>query len=277
MQEGFKYPFLLHGLLALASLEIAAVGDRPNQGDYVEAGLEHHEYALSSFRAELANSTPEKQQAILAFSLVTMVLSLALPQLTASRSESQSIVDSMVTHFGLMLGVHAITQQNWDSLRHAPILCNVPLEASPTEDLEVGLQSAMTRLNDLNETRHNPAFENSRASKLQNIVYHAACRKAIFYLEEFFRRCDHPYEKGYSLAWLNFAGKDYVTAVENADPVAMLAMMHYGLLADRCSDNVFWARSLGKILVDETTEALASETDEVVRTSVSWVRDQLFG
>ena len=277
VREGFKYPFLLHGLLALASLEIVAEGNRSNQGDYVGAGLEYHERALKSFRHELADITPEKEQAILAFSLVTMVLSLALPQFTASLDEPQSMIDNMVTHFGLILGVNIITRQHWDSLRRAPILQNVPWEQAQIEELEAGLQSAMTRLNDLNETKHNPAVEQSRASKLRNITYHAACRKAIFYLEEIFRRCEHPYEKGYALAWMNWAGKDYVTAVENADPVAMLILMHFGLLADKCSDDVWWARSLGKSLVNETTEVLAAETDAVLRTSVSWVRDQLFG
>ena len=275
-REGLKHSFLLHGFFATASLEIAAVGDQPNHADYVSAALEYHDNALSSFRSELANITPDKQQAVLAFSMITMVLSLALPQLTKARDEHHSMMKNMVAHFELVRGVGILTQQHWDGLRKTPILRNTkPFDELQMEPLEPSLESAIARLNALNEERHNPVLDQSRASKLQTITYHAACRKAIFHLEELFSWCKQPLQRGYALAWLNLTGREYVTAVENADPVALLALMYWGVLAERCSDGIWWARSIGESLVDEITNALSAETDPVLRASVSWARGQV--
>lgn len=260
----------------MASLEIAAVGDQSNHADYVSAALEYYDSALSSFRSELANITPEKQQAVLAFSMINMVLSLALPRFTKSRDEPHSMMENMVAHFELMQGVGALAQQHWHDLREAPILRNIKLfDELPMEPLEPSLESAIARLNVLNDGKHNPLLDQSRVAKLQTITYHAACRKAILHLEEFFSRCEQPLHRGYTLAWLNLTGRDYLTAVENADPVALLALMYWGVLAERCSDGIWWARSIGESLVDEISEALSAESDPVLRASVSWAREQV--
>ena len=276
-REGLKHPFLLHGLFAMASLEIAAVGDRPNGADYVSAALEYHEIGLSSFRSELANSSaPDKQQAVLAFSMITMVLSLAFPEFTYTRDEPQSIIENMVAHFKLVQGVGVLTQQYSEGLHKAPILRNIKsFDELQMESLAPNVEVALARLNALNDDKHKPTSDQSRTVKLQVITYHAACRKAIVHLEEFFAKCERPVHRGYALAWLNLTGSDYVAAVEDADPVALVALMHWGVLAERCSDGIWWARSLGKRLIDEITNALSAETDPVLKASISWARGQV--
>ena len=77
------------------------------------------------------------------------------------------------------------------------------------------------------------------------------------------------------LAWLNFAGKEYVTATENADAIALLVLMHWGLLAEKTGGAVWWAQSLDKNIVLELTGALAAETDPLFRASVSWMQAQV--
>ena len=278
-REALKYPFLLHGLFAMASLEIAAVGDRPNDADYVSTALEYHEKGLRSFRSELANNTSDKQQAVLAFSMITMALSLAFPHFTHTRDEPQSIIENMVAHFKLVQGVGLLTQQYSDGLQEAPILRNIKsfdeLQMDPLAPNPPNLEVAIARLNALNDEKHKPMVTQSRRVKLQAITYHAACRKAIIHLEEFFAKCEQPSHRGYALAWLNLTGKDYVAAIEDADPVALLALMHWGVLAERCSDGIWWAQSLGKRLIDEITNALSTETDPVLRASISWARGQV--
>ena len=260
----------------MASLEIAAVGDRPNDAHYVSAALEYHEIGLTSFRSELANSTSDKQQAVLAFSMITMVLSLAFPQFTNTRDEAQSIIENMVAHFQLVQGVGVLTQQYSDELRKAPILRNLKsFDELQMENLSPNLEVAIARLNALNDEKHKSIPNQSRTVKLQAITYHAACGKAIIHLEEFFAKCEQPLHRGYALAWLNLTGRDYVAAVENADPVALLALMHWGILAERCSDGIWWARSLGKRLIDEITDALSAETDPMLKASISWARGQV--
>lgn len=197
-QDGLKHSFLSHGLLALASLEISVVGNSPNHANYVSAGLEYHDSALKSFRPKLANITPDNLQAVLAFSLITMIVSLALPQCTTSHDEPQSMAENVVSQLGL---VQSVGNSHEATLGQLSARSNLTHSAiAKTGNLEAGLESAITRLNNSNEARLNPVLAESRASKLQPITFHAACRKAIFYLEELFSRCEHPYEKGYALA-----------------------------------------------------------------------------
>ena len=275
-QESFRCSFLLHGLLAAASLEIAATNDRPNHADYVSAALEHHDIALRTFRSELTDIPPEKQQAMLAFSTITMVLGLALPRFTKAWDETQSMIEHMVAHFELLHRIGTLTVQNWEVLRKAPILRNIPLfHELALEPLEPNIVSAITRLNNLNEQKHNAALYKSQTAKLQTITYHAACQKAILNLEEYFAKCRHPIYRCYTLAWLNMNGRDFIAAVEHADPVALLALMYWGVLAEKSSDGIWWARSIGQSLVEEITIALSAENDPLLRTCVSWVREQM--
>lgn len=275
-REALQHDFLLHGLFAMASLELAAVEDLPNSDDYVSAALDYHANALGSFRVELANLIPKNQQAVLAFSMFTYVLSLALPHFTKARGDTGRMVQNMVAHFELSRGAGILARQNWDELREAPILRTIKtLNELPSEPIEPTIESALARLNAVNDEKHNPAFDQSRDAKLQTITYHAACQRAIVHLEELFSKCEQPAHRGYALAWLNLTGRDYVEALESADPVALLVLMHWGVLGDRCGDGLWWARSIGSSLVDEVTEALVAETNPVLRDSVSWAREQV--
>ena len=275
-REGLKFPFLLQGFFAMASLEIAANKDQPEYANYVSAALEYHDNALSMFRSELANVARDKQQAVVAFSIITLMLSLALPRFTKTRDEPQSMKENILANSELVRGAGILAQQNWDTLKDAPIFrYQKPFSELQIATLGPSDQSAIARLNASNEERHNPSDDQPRTSKLQSITYHGACRKAIFHLEGLFSRCTEPSDRGYSLAWLNFAGKEYVEAVKDADPVALLILMHWGVLIERCSTDIWWAQSIGESLVDEVTIALAAETDPVFRAAVSWARREV--
>ena len=275
-REGLQFPFLLHGFFAMASLEIATKKDQPQYADYVSVALEYHDSALSVFRSELVNVTPDKLQAVVAFSIITLMLSLAFPRFTKARIEPQSMKENIIANSELVRGAGVIAQQNWDTLKDAPIFRYQKLyDESHTAKLEPDDQSAIARLNALNEERLKPSGDQPRPLKLRTITYHAACRKAIFHLEGLFSRCKEPSDRGYTLAWLNFAGKEYVEAVENADPVALLTLMHWGVLAERCSAGIWWAESIGESLVEEVTSAVGAKTDPVFKASVLWARGEV--
>ena len=165
-----------------------------------------------------------------------------------------------------------------DQLQEAPILRNYKaLDAAIRTDapLNPDIAAAIARLTSLNEERHNPAAADSRATKLQIITDRSACQKAIFYLEELFGESDASFDRGYTLAWMCLAGKDYVAAVQNSNVVALLALMYWGVLADRCSNRRWWAKDIGKNLVQEITNVFSAEFDSNLRICVSWARKQV--
>ena len=96
----------------------------------------------------------------------------------------------------------------------------------PANELDYDTEEAMSTLKSLNEARYETMPTQSLNEKLQVMTNHAACRKAILYLEELFRRCLKTFTCGYTLAWLNLAGKDFVQAVE-VRPIVALRIAEY--------------------------------------------------
>lgn len=271
-REALKHPFLLQGLFAAAALEMAATEEDQDQAYYVNQALEYQVTSLDSFRRTLGHLTPDNEVALFAFSVITMVLGLALPQYTKFRDKPESMVQGMITHFGLTEGVGLVTKRSGASQQ--PILRNHKMLAElPRAPIKQTDQSAIEGLYEFNETRHKTGPEQSLDSKLDTITLHTTCRKAILLLEEFWAKCQqHPNYYGHMLAWLNLTGKDFVTAIEHGDPVALLALMYWGVLAKRCGQGIWWGHSIGENLIEEITVLLGRETDATLLTGVRWAR-----
>ncbi|KAK4693627.1 hypothetical protein P7C71_g3808, partial [Lecanoromycetidae sp. Uapishka_2] len=194
---------------------------------------------------------------------------------TTIGDESQSMVGNMVMLYELVQGIGVVTLQHQDGLREAPILRNIkPLDDLPAKPLESSLILAFAKLNSTNEEVHNPALDQSRIAKLQTIAIHATCQKAIVHLEDFFSKCEEPAYRGYALAWLNMTGKDYVAAVQDADPVALLILAYWGVLVKKCGDGIWWAQSIGRNLVEELTDVMPAN-DLALEPCISWARGQV--
>ena len=268
--EGLKHEILLNGLLSMAALEIALTREGAANSKYATAALEYYDTASSTFREEITDIRLEKQAIILAFSLIAMTLSLALPQLLKARGEKPRMVDHMFMHSELLKGIRLITSQHGGQIRHAPILRNQStFEEVPMGPLDSGTRAAIARLNDLNDQRHDVGAEPYHATE------HAICQKAIRYLEECFARCQETIHRGHALAWLRLAGEDFIEVLRKSNPVALLALMHWGVLAERCSEGFWWAQSLGRNLVDEITDLLAYDEDSTLASSISWARAEV--
>ena len=172
-RDGLECSFLLHSLLAMAALE-SHVLNQPPHSNYLNAALELHGTSLQSFRAVLAENTPNRPQPILAFSLITMVLSLAIPQFTKYSNEPQSVLYNLVSHYNMMQGVGALAIQNWTALREAPICRNLKVfDEMQMKPLDPDLQTAMDRLNTLNAQRHNVSLGQDSCGKIAD--NHTSC------------------------------------------------------------------------------------------------------
>ena len=254
---------------------MAATTNPPNYADLVNQALEHHSRALACFQSELTKPGTANSLAAFLFSVMTMVLSLALPQYTKFRAAPESMVNGMVAHFGLLQGVGLITLEG-DILSHPIMQNHKPLTELPRAVLAPQYQSALQRLCDVNEERHSTNKDQDLQSKLSTITLHTACQKGIILLEEFWAKCEHNSNNhGHILAWLNFTGKDFVEAIQNADPTALLVLMYWGVLGKKCSEGIWWAQSIGEDLTDEITAMLADERDPALRECISWARKEV--
>ena len=76
-QLALKHDCLLHGMLAMSALEIAAFAEGTNDElseKYVNIALEYHNLASCSLRTELTDVTPDNRQALFALSSILMVM-----------------------------------------------------------------------------------------------------------------------------------------------------------------------------------------------------------
>ena len=275
-REAFKHPFLLQGIFAASSLETAATDGGPLFTHYVNLALEYNGKALGSFRNALPNMTTNGQFAFLTFSVITMVLSLALPHLTKTRERPESMVQGMVTHFRLLQGAGMIRMQD-EVLAYSSLGAGITtLAAIPRRPLNSNDTEAFDRLSAVNDEKHNTNSDQTLVSKLEIITLHSACQKAILLLEDLWAKClQHSDYYGHPLTWLNVAGEDFVTAIDNGDTVALLALMYWALLAKQCGQGVWWAQSIGETLVGEITAKLEGEKSLNVRACLTWAQDEV--
>jgi hypothetical protein len=82
-------------------------------------------------------------------------------------------------------------------------------------------------------------------------------------------------EKGFNgeiegVAWLLSAGPEYIKLLREGDIVAMVVLMHYGVLLAR-KDDIWWARYAGRKMVDDLSVTLAGFGEEYLPMIV-WCR-----
>ena len=205
-----------------------------------------------------------------------MILSLAFPQFLTSHANPQSMIQNMVSYYYLAQGAGQISIRNWEEFQHDPLVKNAKrFETAVAEPLDPEIEDALTNLNKINRARQDDNPEHSREVRLQNMTFYSACRKAIFFLEDAFSKKNDEIGKESNLIWLNLTGKDFVTAIEKEDPVALLALMHWGLLTQTVGSEWWWARSIGNIMGQEIAAKLATETDAAFVASLNWVSNQV--
>jgi hypothetical protein len=270
-QIALKHEFLLYVMFAAASLEIAMTPEKVvYPAYYFDMALKYQSLAMTSFRA-MTEVTESNHFAVFNFSLITMVLTLAVPQY-----ERSSLVQSVVVHYELLRQMGGVIAASLSWLSKGPFQNSTkPLEEAPVELIHTNDRIALERLTTINEQRNEFGNLESRAAKLKAMSYHAASRKAIFQLEEMFAHCTKPHSQGIMLAWLNLAGPEYVQAVKDSEPVALLVMMHWGVLAHRAGNGYWWIEKAGRNLVAELSGLLVAADDHLMIESIAWAHEQV--
>ncbi|MBA7492112.1 hypothetical protein ES702_02661 [subsurface metagenome] len=275
-----RHEYLLHGLLAMAALELAsdAQDDFKLRQQYVEAAVEYNNLASSRFRDELLNLSAENHRAMFALASIFMVMGLALPQFTARPCERVRMLEHVFTFLELAKGFVAVALSDKDVLQD-PLLVNYPhWDQLPENALSSEVAAALDRLTVINDVEYGTNSQGaSGVDALQKISYHAALRRAGFFLREHFSKCTEPDHRGYTVAWPLQAGDDYLAAVKAHEPVALIMLMHWGVLLDYVARNpyVWWADSVGKNLVDDVSHIIAHDVNEAMRSAVQWARQQV--
>ena len=119
---------------------------------------------------------------------------------------------------------------------------------------------------ELNDKRITSSLRDTDQRRVQQVEYWEACKTALGLLRALYEKCVDDFTRGYALGWLNMAGDKYVKAVTDGDAAALLILMYWGVLVERCGHQVWWAEGFGGSLVAEIARRpLFEDTDAVAK------------
>ncbi|KAL4908590.1 hypothetical protein BDW74DRAFT_101938 [Aspergillus multicolor] len=243
-QKALRYDFLLKGILATASLHIASTLDPSSAFTYINTALEYHNQTLTPFRHAIDEISPESCDAVFAHSVVTTIICIALPRLTTEKDESIGAYEKIVLATELLQGVSNILKiyRGWVTLK--PFTSGSGfwgLNMTLDPDTEAAL-------NDL------AALTDEVANSEQRDMF----AEAVKLLRQCFARYANTRDIASILAWLAAADKGFIYALRCRHPLALLILMHWGVLIHELHGRLWWARNSGSALVLELLGELRS-------------------
>ena len=271
-QDALKHDFLLNALFGITSLHYASTTIISRAKTYHLAALEYQGLALSTFQAASPSLSPANHQAIFTFSIINLALAIALPYHSPRDEYRTTIVENLVTMFKMLQGAVSIFQsaRMWMSVGPFRDLLGPSMDAD-ADQLDPEVRTAIARLRAANDEGYVDLC--SRSSSFDAVVFHESNARTIGSLERAF--CYYK-QRGplMSIRWLAALDYAFVEAISRLEPVAVLITMHWAILLDKFSDEKWWAKASGKLLVTELSMNLMQSKPEW-RPAASWVHQQV--
>ena len=273
-RDALKHPYLLDCVFAFAALDLAVASPDPaDQASYARAGLDYHDRALRGFHAELRNIAPENHLPIFMVSTLLLPLNIARPQLVPAAAGGRpriSARDSVLALFDLMACTALVATTTWDLLEAGPVQTRAWINQDvPVHLLDAGTKAAVARLHALNDGHHRDGPE---------AAVHESYQTKILHLEGCFARDIEASVKGSCLAWVGLTRGDFAEKFRRAEPLALIIMMHWGVLVENLGREAWWANQAGRNLVMELSgelQRLRFDSLPVWQESISWARQQV--
>lgn len=241
-----QYDFLMNGILALASLHIATTSKPPTSLAYIDTALQYHNLTFAPFRAAIDNLTSQNCEAVLAQSIVTTVIGIALPRVTAARDESSNMTENIVVVFELLQGVKKILHIGGSWIKLNLFTRQKSFRETDSTDLDRETKAALDKLAALNyETLASIDTDQYRINK-----------DVISHLLHCFTLFSTSLDPANVLAWLAAVDKEFVDNVRRRQPLALLILMHWGVLLGELDGKWWWARNSGRALISELSHIL---------------------
>ncbi|CAG8284397.1 unnamed protein product [Penicillium salamii] len=259
-----QYDFLMNGILALGALHIAAALEPPASLAYIDTALQYHSLTFAPYRFAVDHINPMNCEAVLAQSIITTVIGIAIPRVSSARGETTGITENIVVVFELLQGVKKIHRigESWIKLELFARRRNNWDSSSMGLDNET--QVALDRLGTLNDE--------SLASIDPD--QHQINKEAIIHLRHFSMRIANVVDAANVLAWLAMVDKEFVDNVRRRQPLALLILMHWGVLLGELDGQHWWARDSGRALVSELLTTL-QPADAQWAKAVAWPRNKM--
>lgn len=275
---GLENTFLLRGILALSALHLAYLKPPHEAFSYLVRASTHQNTAISQFRQSLSAITPSTFEAVLAFSCLIPVHSIAMAACSTTRqtipsSHTPSLDFSFHQDDNLSAAIKAISL-----IRSTNSLLLPNLDKFPTSTLIPLLQFArhaetLPKADVYPGQKALDFLESScisflaRTSSEQRHFKAQVFSDAIAHLRITFARIEYPTEEerftiGIGLVWIFDVSDDYVTLLRERDPCALVIWAYFSTILYRYP--FWWLDGLGSSLVDIVSFDVGTEWWEVM-------------
>ncbi|KAK4991959.1 hypothetical protein LTR66_006413 [Elasticomyces elasticus] len=244
---GFSHPFVLHGILAISALHLAAPADSAKEALLSRASA-HHNVALSSFSAALAQISKDNCMAVFGFSGLTSLYALA----TIS-----------VQHEALHRGSLAVIKLHWDHL------VTTELKGMLLIGQRERSKAPVPGLEDLDRL-----LTSEFAQEEEGAVFRDACAEAINLLQQAFNELHEAEADSIALTsvhiWLTTIPERFISLLASRHPVALVILAYLATLL-HLHDEQWWLRGWGRLLMRDVQTALPAEMNIWLR----WPRETI--
>ena len=259
-----RYDFLMNGILALAALHIASSVEPPTSLAYIDTALQYHNISFATFRIAIDNLTSQNCEAVLAQSIVTTTIGIALPWATAPRDGNHNMTENILVVFELLQGVKNIIHIGRSWIKLNLFTRYGQRQNPPPIALDHETEVALDRLVTVNHETL-AAFDANQHRINQEVIAH---------LKQCFTYFANSADPSNVLAWLAVVDKGFVDNVRRRQPLALLILMHWGVLLGELDGQRWWARNSGRALVSEIVQILRPENAQWAG-SISWPKRKM--
>ncbi|CZR51385.1 related to regulatory protein involved in control of sterol uptake [Phialocephala subalpina] len=248
VEEAVKHDFLMESILALTCLHIASKQeDRISAANYASEGLRYQNNAVRPFHTALHDVTPSNCHAVFACSVVTMACTIVSPLLpTSNHEKATSTMESFLPLFDFVKGISSVVDISREWLEVGPLGAMFHIKALGAPEGVATIRPPFQRLRAL-------VMNNTVTGEISPIV-HKIYLHTIDQLEV-------ATIKNNAVTWLGFVGKEFIEQLRMRKPLALIIFMYWGVLLDRMEE-LWWAKYLGKRLVEELSEDLIGRGKE---------------
>ncbi|KAI9039831.1 Zn(II)2Cys6 transcription factor domain-containing protein [Aspergillus affinis] len=263
-RKALEFDFLMNGILAVASLHTAASIDSSEALSYIDSALEYHNQASAPYRQAIDNISPINCDAVFAHAIITTVIGIALPQLTADRIKSTTMTENIFVVFELLQGVRNIHKISRDWLQTPFFTSRHGFFDVPYAALDADVESSFTQLTATNDLMLEKADPDQ----------HRIMNDAIELLRRCYRRFAHAHDAASVISWLSSVDKEFVHALRGRPPISLLVLMHWAVLLDELDGEFWWARNSGSSLGAELLRDLRSG-DPRLEGAWTWPKEKM--
>lgn len=258
---GFKHPYVLHMILAIAALHMTTTSS--DKSKWYALAISHHGASVRLARPHIAASSSTHMEAIFNFSGFNSLFTLAEPAIRSSANSScgaRDYVGDILGAFRMSRGIRAIIAKNPGLLAQMGLTNNAGWSYD-TSSIELTLAERFPQLQSLkNLVMQHVGDAEKRSSALKSVhslFLHAAT------LDESPK--DHS-SASLILRWAVEADTEFIDFCDSRHPVALVILAYYATVMNRRA-NIWFFRPWPRLLLDDIIKELQGSQ------WASWIED----